>query len=169
MIDNASLLHLDELSGLNTIGKGITMDGNSMISNITGLANVSSMGGSMEIVNNTALTNCEIAILCTYLTEEKQAIINNNGTGCATSEEILIACNTDPCTTNPSTVDFDFSVEGNTVILAVDTSNAPNITNYIWTFGDGALGSGLTPTNTCLLYTSPSPRDATLSRMPSSA
>ena len=30
---------------------------------------------------------------------------------------------------------------------------------------DGGLSSGLT----CLLYTSPSPRDATLSRMPSSA
>ena len=28
---------------------------------------------------------------------------------------------------------------------------------------------GMTVFNTCLLYTSPSPRDATLSRMPSSA
>ena len=30
-------------------------------------------------------------------------------------------------------------------------------------------GYGTTPTNTCLLYTSPSPRDGLLSRMPSSA
>ena len=30
-------------------------------------------------------------------------------------------------------------------------------------------GYGLTLGNSCLLYTSPSPRDATLSRMPSSA
>ena len=29
--------------------------------------------------------------------------------------------------------------------------------------------AGLSDDNTCLLYTSPSPRDATLSRMPSSA
>ena len=29
--------------------------------------------------------------------------------------------------------------------------------------------SSLRPTRTCLLYTSPSPRDATLTRMPSSA
>ena len=33
---------------------------------------------------------------------------------------------------------------------------------------DGKAGDGTT-TSTCLLYTSPSPRDATLSRMPSSA
>ena len=31
------------------------------------------------------------------------------------------------------------------------------------------LEATLPPANTCLLYTSPSPRDATLSRMPSSA
>ena len=32
-----------------------------------------------------------------------------------------------------------------------------------------ALGADIILCNTCLLYTSPSPRDATLSRMPSSA
>ena len=33
----------------------------------------------------------------------------------------------------------------------------------------GVSASGVALANTCLLYTSPSPRDATLSRMPSSA
>ena len=33
----------------------------------------------------------------------------------------------------------------------------------------GAVSGFITAINTCLLYTSPSPRDATLSRMPSSA
>ena len=32
-----------------------------------------------------------------------------------------------------------------------------------------SISSGAAVSNTCLLYTSPSPRDATLSRMPSSA
>ena len=45
-------------------------------------------------------------------------------------------------------------------------SNTTNMdggtTNIDYEFGDGVNGS-------CLLYTSPSPRDATLSRMPSSA
>ena len=36
-------------------------------------------------------------------------------------------------------------------------------------FGSAGSGSFLSRTTTCLLYTSPSPRDATLSRMPSSA
>ena len=35
--------------------------------------------------------------------------------------------------------------------------------------GGGCLGGGLRSGGSCLLYTSPSPRDATLSRMPSSA
>ena len=34
---------------------------------------------------------------------------------------------------------------------------------------DQSLGLGMGQVNSCLLYTSPSPRDATLSRMPSSA
>ena len=36
-------------------------------------------------------------------------------------------------------------------------------------FGDAGSGAVVSSTLVCLLYTSPSPRDATLSRMPSSA
>ena len=43
----------------------------------------------------------------------------------------------------------------------------PIINFLLKTKKDGALI--ITPTRDCLLYTSPSPRDATLSRMPSSA
>ena len=35
--------------------------------------------------------------------------------------------------------------------------------------GEDEINGHIIPANTCLLYTSPSPRDATLSRMPSSA
>ena len=47
--------------------------------------------------------------------------------------------------------------------------------NYIWKFGGGEptlykhFADLCEYINSCLLYTSPSPRDATLSRMPSSA
>jgi len=44
-------------------------------------------------------------------------------------------------------------------ITQVDTSQFPQVTVYV----------SVTDVNGCLLYTSPSPRDATLSRMPSSA
>ena len=41
--------------------------------------------------------------------------------------------------------------------------------NVLIGMGAIVLDDVLVPSNTCLLYTSPSPRDATLSRMPSSA
>ena len=41
--------------------------------------------------------------------------------------------------------------------------------SYIISFSSEYLGSGSESIPSCLLYTSPSPRDATLSRMPSSA
>jgi len=44
----------------------------------------------------------------------------------------------------------------------VDFDHGPNTVNVTSAFSGGA-------TNTCLLYTSPSPRDRTRSRMPSSA
>ena len=72
----------------------------------------------------------------------------------------------------------DFSlispVDGQTI--SVDASNLNNINSFIWTTAYDTDGQELNYlfemcniSNSCLLYTSPSPRDATLSRMPSSA
>ena len=58
-------------------------------------------------------------------------------------------------------------------VMAADLSSAEGSWNY--ELGDiNAMGAALEANGedrlrTCLLYTSPSPRDATLSRMPSSA
>ena len=49
----------------------------------------------------------------------------------------------------------------------IDNINAPGTDLGIRT--NNVNGSGATSAQSCLLYTSPSPRDATLSRMPSSA
>ena len=56
-------------------------------------------------------------------------------------------------------------------ILAPKLLNQNYKNNYIEVedFGDNTLHKVLKHNKTCLLYTSPSPRDATLSRMPSSA
>ena len=52
-------------------------------------------------------------------------------------------------------------------------SDALTVTTYSHTSATnesgGSASSGTGSSGTCLLYTSPSPRDATLSRMPSSA
>ena len=45
----------------------------------------------------------------------------------------------------------------------------PKNFNYFWNFGAIAMVMLITMIITCLLYTSPSPRDGLLSRMPSSA
>ena len=45
----------------------------------------------------------------------------------------------------------------------------PIFTTQIGTLGSISILEGIRHLNNCLLYTSPSPRDATLSRMPSSA
>ena len=47
--------------------------------------------------------------------------------------------------------------------------NEPEVRKLLWQLrADGELWANVAP-NDCLLYTSPSPRDATLPRMPSSA
>ena len=53
--------------------------------------------------------------------------------------------------------------------LKMSNQNA-NILSVSWNVGDFVNEGGFDrPFNTCLLYTSPSPRDGLLSRMPSSA
>ena len=56
--------------------------------------------------------------------------------------------------------------EGNTYIF--DTSDTTNGT-HIFAFSTNPNNSPAAPFNSCLLYTSPSPRDGLLPRMPSSA
>ena len=61
-------------------------------------------------------------------------------------------------------INFDFvSPEASIVSSEVDMVLIPGID------GDAGILPDHAPFMTCLLYTSPSPRDATLSRMPSSA
>ena len=68
-------------------------------------------------------------------------------------------------------VDFD----GNVVIdgaITIDTDISNTANDGIIDFGTNTINAAASGTNSltlCLLYTSPSPRDATLSRMPSSA
>ena len=52
---------------------------------------------------------------------------------------------------------------------AIAFRNTPNYLDKIIKKGKRFNVQNLKDINTCLLYTSPSPRDATLSRMPSSA
>ena len=70
--------------------------------------------------------------------------------------------------TQPSGYSFGLVQEKVTISLSLPTSNDSGVTYQIIS---GALPRGLTiqGNSICLLYTSPSPRDRTRSRMPSSA
>ena len=54
-------------------------------------------------------------------------------------------------------------------LSAIFTNTTTNADSYSWDFGDGNASTDQNPVHTCLLYTSPSPRDQRGSRMPSSA
>ena len=54
-------------------------------------------------------------------------------------------------------------------MTAVTVGNPDGANDQIQIFGGQATGNGIADNNTCLLYTSPSPRDKRQSRMPSSA
>ena len=71
----------------------------------------------------------------------------------------------------PVSVDPDSETGETTVTQVSSTPGVGSIENLFGqvTFDFNFSGSTQAFTETCLLYTSPSPRDATLSRMPSSA
>ena len=80
---------------------------------------------------------------------------------CSTSQTVVVTPAQPVC-------DVTFTATGGAgmINLSMVTGNLPFTVSWRGpTDGDAQLTSG----NTCLLYTSPSPRDATLSRMPSSA
>ena len=60
------------------------------------------------------------------------------------------------------------SSSSGTDILTLGNGSTGQV-KYFALVSDGGANARITPSGTCLLYTSPSPRDATLSRMPSSA
>ena len=64
---------------------------------------------------------------------------------------------------------FRESTYGNSITaVSKSYSGGVNLSQSLFNFG-GKVNSVRQSDNSCLLYTSPSPRDATLSRMPSSA
>ena len=64
---------------------------------------------------------------------------------------------------------FDYSLKNDFKINTASKVSAVKNKDFTIDHGHVAIAAITSCTNTCLLYTSPSPRDATLSRMPSSA
>ena len=95
-------------------------------------------------------------------------VVSTNSQGCTSSNSVDIIIN------SPATILAGGTAtscgEDNGALNALATGAGPF--TYLWNTGDTTPGIAGLPSGTyciCLLYTSPSPRDATLSRMPSSA
>ena len=67
-----------------------------------------------------------------------------------------------------SLIASNIETEGKIVAATFGPGNASNLTGIVTTL-QAVSGFGNSTSNTCLLYTSPSPRDLSTSRMPSSA
>ena len=86
--------------------------------------------------------------------------------GCTTTASVTLAEGAEPCNqdTDPGTVSTGQTFCGPGVtpdrLVGTTPTGGQGSLRYLWMFSTGS---------SCLLYTSPSPRDATLSRMPSSA
>ena len=116
-------------------------------------------------------------------TEGKDTYIRQNSNNNYGDQQTLLVGKTAGGIEFRSLIEFNISEipPENTItsaLLSVYVSSATNTNNITiklyrltssWVEGTGTIGTGASWNNACLLYTSPSPRDRTRSRMPSSA
>ena len=66
--------------------------GNSVLTDLSGLENVNSIDGYLEIYDNPTLSLCAIPPICDYLDSGNTATIDYNAPVCNSTEEILALC-----------------------------------------------------------------------------
>ncbi len=98
--DNASLLHVNGLGKITQIGGNIYLTNNPVLNDISGMRNIAP--GSIEteygisILNNAALSVCNLPNLCTYLANPAATHpreISGNAGDCITEQAVTDACN----------------------------------------------------------------------------
>ena len=130
-------------------------------------------GNVSDISNSNPITNATIEILNPVLTIQTNSdLAGNYMTGIANSSSYDIIFSAPGFVSD--TINASFT-NGNTTIVNAQLQplQSINVTGMVVDFnGIGIGGSDVliyNSSNSCLLYTSPSPRDRTRSRMPSSA
>ena len=93
--------------------------------------------------------------------------INNPLTYTSGSTTVYAVSSTANCDSDPASVQLTVNPSPTANSTSLEICSATSIGNFDLTSVNSTVNGG--NGNTCLLYTSPSPRDATLSRMPSSA
>ncbi len=95
---NNSLTNLTGVGNITTIGRGLWINDNDNLTSLGDLNNnlvIQNIGNidSVRIIDNDQLALCSFAPLCTYLSIDGRAEIENNATGCSSIPEIITICN----------------------------------------------------------------------------
>lgn len=87
-----ALSDLKGLEGLNFIGGNFYLLETYYLSDLQGLENLAYIGGELRILNNTALSLCNVEGVCRHLTANGPATISGNLLGCGSVAEVENAC-----------------------------------------------------------------------------
>ncbi len=90
---NPQLEDLNALSGVTSIGDDLQIYDNAQLTSVQGLKNADLSAVSfLRIVNNGALSVCNLPNICAYLATEKNRSISNNLGNCVTEAAVKTAC-----------------------------------------------------------------------------
>lgn len=134
---NQLLTDFSGLENLVFVGRDFQIVNNNALASLTGLEGITSIGGNLTINNNSLLCNCELEVICAYLSNPNGTVkISNNSPGCNSMLEVAGACNlTLPCQQNysfTSQIDINYfpfvypncnEIEGNVTIMGSSITN----------------------------------------------
>lgn len=113
IFENSSLDDLSAISNLTSIRGFLTVGKNDALTNLFGLQNINFGITDFRIFDNDVLSECNIANLCTYLSNGGNHTISSNAFGCSESSQILSICFSDtPCTRNRLRLNFAPILDG---------------------------------------------------------
>ena len=97
-------------------------------------------------------------------------VVNDLANGCSNSTMTIVTEDTTPPTTMVLPLTGELDCNTTSINLDASGSTGQGTLSYLWDDPAASTTANITVTTpACLLYTSPSPRDRTRSRMPSSA
>ncbi len=151
ILNNNTLTSLAGLKNFESFSRDLQITGNASLTSLTGLEGITSIGGNLTITDNSLLSNCEVEVICAYLSIPNGTVkISNNSPGCNSMLEVAGACNlTFPCQQNytfTSQIDINYfplvypncnEIEGNVTIMGSSITNLDGLSMV------SSIGGGL--------------------------
>jgi uncharacterized repeat protein (TIGR01451 family) len=98
---NPLLANIDALKQLERIVDGefeeLYIEENASLTNLSGLENLSVLGGYLRVLNNPLLSDCAVYAVCNHILNEPSSVtISGNASGCSTPAEVELQCHSIP-------------------------------------------------------------------------